>query len=116
MNLYLVGKSKSLNIRVKSLVLTLANGDTVEIDWDEAGESTDGINYDARMKGLYLNGYYANAKLESLTGATECVVNCVSKDSNTNIQFNKITLKDGNNKFELIGKVPVSVNIDSEEE
>ena len=68
MTLILQGTTKTKDLIIDYIEVQLSSGKTVSLNWDESGIDRTPEGFDAKYKGIYLNGEYANGRLDELRG------------------------------------------------
>lgn len=106
MTLILQGTTKTKDLIIDYIEVQLSSGKTVSLNWDESGIDRTPEGFDAKYKGIYLNGEYANGRLDELRGMQVVDLGLYSESESTaSLVIDEMAFTDGEDELLIAGPV-----------
>ena len=106
MTLILQGTTKTKDLIIDYIEVQLSSGKTVSLNWDESGIDRTPEGFDAKYKGIYLNGEYANGRLDELRGMQVVDLGLYSEtESTASLIIDEMVFTDGEDELLIAGPV-----------
>lgn len=100
MILYMTVDTDIEDLEIDYIEVKLITGETVMVDWDESDIAREDYGFDARYKGVYFDGEYANGRLFSLRDMQIEYINLYTEsDIDSDIVITDMTFEDGEEQY-----------------